>query len=71
MFKIKIQYLKTEDFQELANFEEYESALDRYQKILLFFKIPHYLDYMPGEEKEYIYTHSEQNITLKLTHHEN
>jgi hypothetical protein len=37
----------------------------------LFFKIPHYLDYMPGEEKEYIYTHSEQNITLKLTHHEN
>jgi len=70
MFKIKIQYLKTEEFQELAAYYEYEKALDRFQKILLFFKIPHYLDYSPGEEKEYIYTHPEQQTTLTLSQNE-
>jgi hypothetical protein len=71
MFTIQIQYLKTEDFQKIGEYDQYETALDRFQKMLVFFKIPHFLDYTPGEEKEYIYTHSEQNITLKLTHDEN
>jgi hypothetical protein len=70
MFQIQIQYLKTEDFQAIGEYLEYEKALDRFQKMLVFFKIPHYLDYMPGEIKEYQYTHPEQNVTLKLTHHE-
>ena len=70
MFTIQIQYNRTEAFQEIGTYEEYENALDRFQKLLIFFKIPHFLDYTPGEDREYIYTHSEQNITLKLTHHE-
>jgi hypothetical protein len=70
MFKIAIQYLKTEDFQEIGEYDQYENAIDRFQKMLVFFKIPHFLDYTPGENKEYQYTHIEQNITLKLTHHE-
>lgn len=71
MYKIAIQYLKTEDFQELSGHEQYEKALDRFQTILVFFKIPHFLDYTPGENKELQFTHPEQNVTLKLTHHEN
>jgi len=70
MFKIQIQYLKTEDFQEIGEYETYENAIDRFQKMLVFFKIPHFLDYTPGEIREYQYTQPEQNITLKLTRHE-
>ena len=70
MFKIAIQYNRTEEFQEFAEYQDYETAIDRFQKMLLFFKIPHFLDYTPGESKEYQYTHVEQNITLKLTHHD-
>jgi hypothetical protein len=70
MFTIEIQYNKNEEFQKVGEYEQYENAVDRYQKMLVFFKIPHFLDYTPGEDKEYIYTHSEQNITLKLSHYE-
>ena len=71
MFTIQIQYLKTEAFQEIGQYQEYETALDRFQKMLVFFKISHYLDYTPGENKEYQFTHPTQETTLKLTHHEN
>jgi hypothetical protein len=71
MFKIQIQYLKTEDFQEIGEYDTYENAIDRFQKLLIFFKIPHFLDYTPGEIREYQYTQPEQETTLKLTHHEN
>ena len=71
MFTIQIQYLRTEDFQTVGEYQEYETALDRFQKMLVFFKIPHYLEYTPGDEKEYQYTHPTQETTLKLTHHEN
>jgi hypothetical protein len=70
MYKIAIQYLKTEEFQEIGEYHTYENALDRFQKMLVFFKIPHFLDYTPGDEKEYQYTHPEQQTTLKLTRHE-
>jgi hypothetical protein len=39
--------------------------------MLVFFKISHYMDYTPGENKEYQFIHPENNLTLKLTHHEN
>jgi hypothetical protein len=71
MFKIQIQYNRTEAFQEIATYEDYDKALDRFQSMLIFFKIPHYLDYTPEVIKEYTYKHLEQNITLTLTHHEN
>ena len=71
MFTIQIQYLRTEAFQEVGTYENYETALDRFQKMLVFFKISHYLDYTPGEIKEYQFTHPTPETTLKLTHHEN
>jgi hypothetical protein len=71
MFKIQIQYNRTEAFQEIATYEDYDKALDRFQSMLIFFKIPHYLDYTPEVIKEYTYKHLEQNITLTLTHQEN
>ena len=70
MFQIQIQYLRTEPFQLVGEYLEYENALDRFQKMLVFFKISHYLDYTPGEKKEYQFTHPTQETTLKLTHHE-
>lgn len=71
MFKIQIQYNRTEAFQEIATYEDYDKALDRFQSMLIFFKIPHYLDYTPEVIKEYTYKHLEQNITLTLTQNEN
>ena len=71
MFTIQIQYNQTEAFQEIATYEDYNKALDRYQSMLIFFKIPHYLDYQPEVIKEYTYKHLEQNITLTLTHQQN
>jgi hypothetical protein len=70
MFKIQIQYNRTEAFQEIATYEDYDKALDRFQTMLNFFKIPHYLDYTPEVIKEYTYKHLEQNITLTLTQNE-
>ena len=70
MFKIQIQYNRTEAFQEIATYEDYDKALDRFQTMLIFFKIPHYLDYTPEVIKEYTYKHLEQNITLTLTQNE-
>lgn len=70
MFQIQIQYLRTEDFQLVGEYLEYETALDRFQKMLVFFKISHYMDYTPGEIREYQFTHPTQETTLKLTHYE-
>ena len=70
MYTIQIQYLKTESFQIVGEYNSYEAALDRFQKMLVFFKISHFLDYTPGDEKEYQFTHPTQETTLKLEKNE-
>lgn len=64
-FSVMIKYNKTE-FEEIANFMSYEKAIDRFQTMLVFFKIPHSLNYTPNEQKEFLFFDHEIGVGLQL-----
>jgi hypothetical protein len=64
-YSVMIKYNKT-GFEEIANFISYEKAIDRFQTMLVFFKIPHSLNYSPKEQKEFIYWDNEIGVGLQL-----
>ena len=62
--QVKIQYNNIDESQIIGEFIQYEKALDRFQTMLCFFKMPHVLRYEPGKKKEYeFYFHG---MTLQL-----
>ena len=64
-YSVLIKYNKT-DFEEIAQYYNYEKAIDRFQTMLVFFKIPHSLNYSPKEQKEFMYWDHEIGVGLQL-----
>ena len=64
-YSVMIKYNKT-GFEEIAKFISYEKAIDRFQTMLVFFKIPHSLAYTPKEQKEFMYWDNEIGVGLAL-----
>ena len=64
-YSVMIKYNKTE-FEEIANFMSYEKAIDRFQSMLVFFKIPHSLNYTPQQEKEFLFWDENIGVGLQL-----
>ena len=64
-YSVMIKYNKTE-FEEIANFMSYEKAIDRFQTMLVFFKISHSLNYTPKEQKEFLFFDHEIGVGLQL-----
>jgi hypothetical protein len=64
-YSVMIKY-NTTGFEEIANFMSYEKAIDRFQTMLVFFKIPHSLAYSPKEQKEFLFWDNEIGVGLQL-----
>ena len=64
-YSVLIKY-NTTGFEEIAQYYNYEKALDRFQTMLVFFKIPHSLKYSPKEQKEFMYWDKEIGVGLQL-----
>lgn len=64
-YSVMIKYNKT-DFEEIASFMNYEKAIDRFQSMLVFFKISHSLNYTPQQEKEYLFFDAHIGVGLQL-----
>ena len=64
-YSVLIKYNKT-DFEEIAQYYNYEKAIDRFQTMFVFFKIPHSLNYSPKEQKEFMYWDHEIGVGLQL-----
>ena len=64
-YSVMIKYNKT-GFEEIANYLSYEKAIDRFQTMLVFFKISHSLNYTPKEQKEFLFFDHEIGVGLQL-----
>ena len=64
-YSVLIKYNKTE-FEEIAHYFNYEKALDRFQTMLVFFKMPHSLAYSPKQQKEFMFWDHEIGVGLQL-----
>lgn len=64
MNQVQIFYKNLNETQVIFESEEYNKALDKFQMVLCFFKIPHELKYTPAEKTEYTFVFENMEISI-------
>lgn len=64
MYQVQIFYKNLDETDVIFENEEYNKALDKFQTILCYFKIPHSITYAPTEKTSYTFLYENMEISI-------